>query len=43
MILYAEAESAGVIFGGKVPVAMSSAVDTVQDIYNSIMLGALLA
>ena len=40
--LYAKAESAGVIFGGKVPVATEYEIQSVQDIVNSIALAVLL-
>ncbi len=39
MVLYAKAEAASVIFGGKVPIATSFVTDDVRNVYNSILLG----
>jgi len=43
MVMYAGAEGAGIIYGGRVPVLTSYMVDTADNIYNSLMLGAYLA
>jgi phosphotransacetylase len=40
--LYAKAESAGVVFGGKIPVVTAYEIQSVQDIVNSIALSLLL-
>ncbi len=40
--LYAEAESAGAVLGGKIPVATAYEIQSAQDIINSIALAVLL-
>lgn len=43
MVMYAKAEAASVLYGAPVPIASSSAVDTSENIFNSIVLGAYLS
>jgi len=43
MIMYAGAAGAGIIFGGSVPVATTYAVDSTENVINSMMLAAYLA
>ncbi|MCP4703835.1 MAG: hypothetical protein GY865_04420 [candidate division Zixibacteria bacterium] len=42
MVMYAKAEAASVLYGAPVPIASSSAVDTSDNIFNSILLGICL-
>lgn len=42
MALYGNAQTAGVIYGGKVPVALPSRSDSEDSIYNSIAMGVLV-
>ena len=43
MVMYAKAQSAGIIFGGRVPVAAPLAVDSIENIVNSIVLSVFVA
>jgi len=43
MSMFAKARTAGVIVGGKVPVALSSRCDSVENIFNSLVLAAYIA
>jgi len=42
MVMYAKAEAASVLYGAPIPIASSSAVDTADNIFNSIVLGTFL-
>lgn len=43
MALMVKAKTAGIIYGGKVPIAISSRCDTVESMHNSLALGSLVA
>jgi phosphate acetyltransferase/phosphate butyryltransferase len=43
MVLMVKAKTAGIIFGGKVPIAISSRCDTVESMHNSLAFGSLVA
>jgi len=42
MVMYAKAETASILYGAPVPIASPSAVDTAENIIDSIVLGAYL-
>jgi phosphotransacetylase len=43
MVMYAGAEAAGILYGGRLPVAAGMTVDPAQNIFNSIILAVLCA
>lgn len=43
MVLYAKGSAAGIIYGGNVLIASNFAVDSIEDIRNSIVLGSFLS
>jgi len=43
MSLFAKAKTAGVIVGGRIPIALSSRCDNQENVFSSIVLGALCA
>ncbi len=43
MVMYAKADAASVLYGAPVPIASSSAVDSEDNVFNSIALGICLA
>lgn len=43
VVLYAQAKTAGVVVGGKIPLCLSSRCDNADNVFNSILLGCFLA
>ena len=43
LVMFTGAEGAGILYGGTIPIACPYAIDTEQNVFNSIMLAAYLA
>ena len=41
MSIFAKAKTAGIIVGGRIPIAMSSRCDSEENVFHSLVLGAL--